>query len=185
MSLARTRILIVVLAALAVAIFGATRLFATFGGQAQATVQVASLDSMTAQVTRAAWVEMDHDMSGTAPGYQMPPAMMPGMPEQGNQRVSVAVTVSNTSDQTRQLRPGEEFTLRVAKGGKQWTAHSHTFGELPRLAPHTAVTGTLFFDLPPADLADSATWVEWSHQDSSARLFVPLNGAAPDHQHNP
>ncbi len=184
MPLARARILIIVAIALAIAIFGVTRLFAAFSVEAEAT-RTGSLDSMTSEVTGAGWVDMDHDMSGNAPGYQMPPAMMPGMPEQGEQRIAVAITIANTSDQTRQLYPGEEFVLHSAKGDKQWTAHSHTFGELPRLAPHSGVAGTLYFDLPPGDVADSAIWVEWSHGDTSARLSVPLNGATPpDHQHN-
>jgi hypothetical protein len=184
MSLSRARILIIVVVALAIAIFGITRLFAAFNVEAEAS-QTASLDSMTAQVTGAGWVEMDHDMSGDSPGFQMPDAMMPGMPEQGEQRVGVAITVANTSGQTRELYPGQEFVLHTARDGKQWTARSHTFGELPRLAPHSGVSGTLYFDLPPEDVTDSDTWVEWSHGNTSVRLSVPLNGAtAPDHPHN-
>jgi hypothetical protein len=184
MSLSRARILIIVAVALAVAIFGITRLFASPSVEAEVS-RTGSLDSMTAEVTKAGWVEMDHEMAGDAPGYQMPPGMMPGMPEQGEQRVAVAITIVNTSDQTRQLHPGEEFVLHSARDGKQWTAHSHTFGELPRLAPHSGVAGTLYFDLPPGDVADSDTWVEWTHGNTSARIFVPLNGAtAPDHPHN-
>jgi len=184
MSLMRTRIIIVLLAALAVTAFGVTRLFAAQSGAVEVS-QVGNLDGLTAQVTTAGWVEMDHDMSGNAPGYQMPPAMMPGMPEQGQERIEVKLTIANVTDGTRPLRAGEEFTLHAAKGDKSWTAHSHTFGELPRLAGRHAVSGVLYFDLPPADVADSTTWIEWSHGGSSTRLFVPLNGAAPEHQHSP
>ncbi|HET9144269.1 MAG TPA: hypothetical protein VFO68_33245 [Actinophytocola sp.] len=183
MSLVRTRIVIVLLAAMAVTAFGITRLFAETG--ATEVTRVGTLDGLSAEVTTAGWVEMDHDMSGNAPGYQMPPAMMPGMPDQGDQRIAVKLTVANTTAGTRQLRAGEEFTLHSAKDGKSWTPHSHTFGELPRLAGRNVISGVLYFDLPPADVADSATWIEWSHGDGSTRLFVPLNGAEPGHQHNP
>jgi uncharacterized protein DUF4352 len=180
----RTRIVIVILAALSLAIFGVTRLVASLTADPE-PVQVGSLDSLTAEVTVAGWVDMDHNMSANAPGYQMPPAMMPGMPDQGEERMSVTVTVTNTSDQTRPLHPANEFTLRAAKGDRKWTEHSDDFGELPRLAPHSAVTGVIFFDLPPADVSDSPMWIEWSHSGDSASLSVPLNGAVPNHQHNP
>jgi Domain of unknown function (DUF4352) len=180
----RSRIMIVVLAALAAAIFGVTRLVASLGTEAEAS-QVASLGGLTAETSKAEWVGMDHDMSPNATGYTMPPAMMPGMPEQGEQRMSVSVTITNTGDQTRPLRPLEEFTLRTAKSDARWSAHSDSFGELPRLAPRSGVSGVLFFDLPPEDVADSDVWIEWSHEGSSTRLSVPLNGAVPKHQHNP
>jgi hypothetical protein len=184
MSLARTRILIIVVVALAVAIFGITRLFVASSVEAEVS-RTGSLDSMTAEVTKAGWVEMDHDMTEDAPGYQMPPGMMPGMPEQGEQRMSLTITIINTSDQTRQLRAGEEFVLHSARNGQKWTPRVHTFGDLPRLAPHSGVTGTLYFDLPPEAVADSATWVEWSHGNTSTRLSVPLNGAiGGEHPHN-
>ncbi len=184
MSMARTRILIIVVVALAISIFGITRLFAASNVEAEAS-RAGSLDSMTAEVTKAGWVEMDHDMAGDAPGYQMPPGMMPGMPEQGEQRISLTITVINTSDQTRQLRAGEEFVLRSARDDQKWTPRTHTFGDLPRLAPHSGVTGTLYFDLPPEALGDSSPWVEWSHGNTSTRLSVPLNGAiGPEHEHN-
>jgi hypothetical protein len=185
MRLARTRIVIIVLAALAVAIFGVVRLVDSFGVEAQAS-PVGHLDNLNVQVADAGWVDMDHDMSANAPGYQMPPQMMPGMPEQGKERLAVTVTVTNTGDDTRPVRPIEEFALHATKDGALLPPHSDTFGELPRLAAHNAVNGTLFFDLPPGDVADSSTWLEWSHGGTKARISVPLNGigAGPPHQHN-
>jgi len=111
--------------------------------------------------------------------------MMPGMPENGNQRLAVSVTLVNTSGDTRLLRPGKEFALRAGKASKRWTPHSDTFGELPRLAPHNAVTGTLFFDLPSAELTGSPAWVEWTHGDTASRLVIPMDGvtAPPTHDH--
>jgi len=171
---------------MAAAIFGITRLVATLSAAPEASA-VGSLDNLDAQVTTVGWVDMEHDMSTNAPGYQMPPAMMPGMPEQGKERLAVTLSVLNTSDGVRPLRPGQEFALHAGKGGELVPPHSDTFGELPRLAGHNAVTGTLFFDLPVGDVTDSATWLEWSHDGTSARLSVPLDrtGSGPVHQHNP
>jgi Domain of unknown function (DUF4352) len=185
MSLPNKRILVIVLAALAVATYGVLRL--TAPSDAAPESDSATVDSLTAQVLSASWADMDHDMSGNAPGYQMPPAMMPGMPQNGDQRLGVAVTVVNTSDQTRPLHPTEEFVLRTSKDDKQWTARTDTFSDLPRLAPGNAVKGMLFFDLPPAALADSPAWIEWTHGDTANRLTLPMDGVSsgPGHSHNP
>lgn len=185
MSLPHKRIFIIVLAALAVATYGVLRL--TAPSDAAPESDSATVDSITAQVLSAGWADMDHDMSGDAPGYQMPPAMMPGMPENGDQRLGVALTVVNTSAETRPLRPTEEFVLRASKDDKQWTPRTDTFGDLPRLASGNAVKGVLYFDLPPTALTDSAAWIEWTHGDTANRLMLPLDGVrgGPGHSHNP
>lgn len=186
MSLTRVRTAIVVLAASAVATIGLVMLVTSQGGPAAATSQ-ASVDSLTAQVVTAGWTSMDHDMSSNATGYQMPPAMMPGMPEDGDERLAVSIMVVNTSDATRPLLPNKEFTLHAGKNDKKWTPHSDTFGDLPRLASGNAVKGILYFDLPPAELTGSSVWIEWQHGDTTSRLTIPLDGTSgdPSHSHNP
>jgi hypothetical protein len=184
MSLRNMRTTFVVLAAVVIATVGVLRLMAAPDTSAAATGQ-SSVDSLTAQVTAADWTGMDHEMT-PASGYQMPQGMMPGMPEDGEQRLAVKVTVVNTSGDTRPLRPGEEFVLRAGPEGRQWQQYAATFGELARLAPGNAVSGTLFFDLPPEELQPPA-WVEWTHADTAIRLTLPINGLgeAPDHGHTP
>jgi hypothetical protein len=184
MPLRSLRTVIIALAASAVATVGVVRLVAS--PDTLAATYETTVDSLTARVAVAGWTSMDHDMSGNAPGYQMPPAMMPGMPENGDQRFSVSVSVVNTSDETRLLRPDEEFALRAGKENRRWAPHSDTFGDLPRLAPRNAVTGTLFFDLPPADLGSSA-WIEWTHDGTASRLIIPMDGLSgpTSHSHNP
>jgi hypothetical protein len=186
MSAPRFRLVIIAAAALAVAAFGVLRLFAAADTPRAAAGQ-ASLDSLTTQVNTAEWAKMDHDMSENAPGYQMPPAMMPGMPQGDDQRLAVTITVTNTSDETRAVKPGKEFILHAGKQGRTWSPHSHTFGDLPRLAPRNAVKGVLFFDLPPAELADSPAWIEWTHGDATSSLTIPMDGVGdgPSHSHNP
>jgi hypothetical protein len=178
-------IVAIVLAALSVSVLGVGRLIA--GAGVPPTVSpLATFNEVTAQVSGAKWTVMDHDMAPDAPGYQMPPAMMPGMPTGDDQRLSVSITLVNTSDQTRPIRPAKEFVLHAGKEGKGWSPHSDTFGELPRLAPHNEVTGTFFFDIPPAEFADSPAWIEWTHDGTAARLTIPLDGAVvPEHSHNP
>jgi hypothetical protein len=178
------RTVIVVLAASTAAAIGIVRLVASPDDSA-VTVE-STVDDLTARVATAGWTSMDHDMSGDATGYQMPPAMMPGMPADGDQRMTVSVTVVNTSDETRLVRPDEEFVLRAEAEDGRWKPHSDTFGDLPRLAPHNAVTGVLYFDVPPEKFRSPA-WLEWTHDGTATRLFIPLDGtkAPPTHSHNP
>lgn len=183
MSLPHMKIAFVVLAAIGVAVYGVGQLAAspdTDPGTTEATV-----DSLDAQVTSAGWVDMDHNMSDQ-PGFQMPSSMMPGMPEGDDQRLGIEVTLVNTSEDTRPLRPAEEFTLHTSKDDKTWEPKVDTFDDLARLAPGNGVNGTVFFDLPPAALADSTTWIEWTRGDTTTRLSLPGEGAgdAPDHSHN-
>nr|WP_198151612.1 DUF4352 domain-containing protein [Kibdelosporangium sp. MJ126-NF4] len=165
------------MAASVLAFFGVRAFFGTMRESAAEVVSSATIDGLTASVGQAGWVVMDHDMSGTAPGYQMPPAMMPGMPAEGNQRVAVTVTVVNTTDETRPMKPDAEFFLRTESAGDPVTAHSDTFGELPRLAPGSAVNGVLYYDLPP----HSSLWIEWRHEGATARLAM---GVAPSHSNH-
>jgi hypothetical protein len=179
-----TRIVLVIVAALGAAIFGVTRLLAAPSAPEQVGPNV-TVEGLNTAVTTAVWSKMDHDMAADAPGYQMPPGMMPGMPDQGKERLMVSVTVLNTTDGVRPLRIGDEFALRVGEGGQLVKPHSDTFGELPRLAAHNAVAGELFFDLAREDLAHSPAWLEWTHEGTMSRLTLPLNGAdsGSTHQH--
>jgi Domain of unknown function (DUF4352) len=159
----RRRIVIVIalVVAAAIMVFGFSLLS---GGESSeplyAPGSTARLGDLTATADTATWVDMDHDMGMDASGYPMPPAMMPGMPETGEQRLAVTVTVVNTGSQTRPLRVREEFALRADEPGDRWTTHSDSFGDLPRIAPGNAVRGVLFFDLPP----HSPVWLEWHHE---------------------
>jgi len=168
---------VVLAAALVVAFFGVRSFVGTNAQPSAGTEVSATLSGLTASVGSADWVMMDHDMSSTAPGYQMPPAMMPGMPAEGQQRLEVSVTVVNNTKETRPLKPGKEFLLRTESAADSLTPHSDTFGELPRLAPGSAVTGVLYFDLPP----HSPAWLEWTHEGATVRLAI---GVAPPHSNH-
>lgn len=133
---------------------------------------VAAAGELRAEVGEATWLGMDHDMSTTASGYQMPPAMMPGMPATGEDRLSIALTLVNTGGRTLPIDPAGEFTLHAGPGQPDKPLYGTTFGELPRLGAGSAVAGTLMFDLPPADLA-AAAWIAWDHDGSHTRLAVP------------
>ncbi|HKT04377.1 MAG TPA: hypothetical protein VJT31_33040 [Rugosimonospora sp.] len=143
----------------------------------------ANLDGLNASVSDAGWLSMDMPQTG---GYQMPPAMNPGMPAAGDERLAITVTVLNTTGTTGSLHAAQEFTVRTAKDGKTWTPISNTFGDLPRLAAGNGVSGLLYYDLPSADISgQDPIWVDWSRPSGTRALEIPLPGQAPAHAHNP
>jgi hypothetical protein len=177
---------VLVIAAVAFAIVGAgvTEIVLVLrGGPAGQPVATASLNGLTATVSRAVWIGMD--MPTETSGYQMPAGMMPGMPADGYQRLSVTVGVVNTGGGTRQVHVADEFTLRSADG-KSWKAVVNTFGELPRLGPDNGVTGELYFDVPQADaetLSQARLWIEWNYEGGKRALEIPPVGGGPAHGH--
>jgi hypothetical protein len=146
-------------------------------------VASANLDGLTAAVQRAGWLGMD--MAGPTSGYQMPAAMMPGAPAEGDERLAITITVANTGGGTRPVHVAQEFSLR-GPDGQRWTPQATTFGDLPRLGPDNAITGELYFDLPEADVAkysQSSIWVEWNYQGGRSQLEIPALGDSPVHTH--
>ncbi|MEN3359290.1 MAG: hypothetical protein V7637_3272 [Mycobacteriales bacterium] len=148
------------------------------------------LDGLQAAVTAAQWLDHDHvdpipvDSSGAAtagqPGYQMPAAMMPGMPADGQTRLLVRLNLDNDSTQARALDPAAEFVLRDDRGGR-WSAQGDTFGGLARLNPRNGVAGGVFFDVPTAEVARHGWVLDWTRGGHTTRLAVSVG--APAHSH--
>jgi hypothetical protein len=176
----RGAVVLVVGAAVAVSVLGVGQLVGA--APPEPPSPTSTLDGLRVSTGSPGWLAMDHDMSTNAPGYQMPPAMMPGMPAEGEERLAIPITVANTAGATRPLHPAQEFTLHARPGGPALEPHSTTFGELPRLPAGSAVTGTLFFDLPSAELDESA-WIEWRHDGATARLAIGPADSGEPHAH--
>jgi hypothetical protein len=147
-----------------------------------------ALDGMQAAVTRSQWLDHDHvdpipadDGSGGPTGYQMPAAMMPGMPAEGQSRLLIQLNLSNDTGQARALDPVTEFILRDERG-ETWQAQGDTFGGFSRLNPSNGVTGAVFFDVPTDGAAQHQWVLEWKRGGRTTRLAVPL-GSAPAHSH--
>lgn len=144
----------------------------------------AASDGVAANVREAQWVEMDHEEMTGGPGYQMPLSMMPGMPADGQARLAVSVTVTNTTEVGRPVDPAQEFVLRNTSGDDSWHPVSDTFAGLSRLGPGSASDGVLFFDLPVPDNDKGQLYVAWEHGDDSVRLSVePGSGENVTHSH--
>lgn len=140
------------------------------------------------EVRQAAWSAMANHH--TDDGFQMPSSMMPGAPEGDNQRLGVPVTLVNTEDESTGFSVAEEFFLiggksgrgRADGAGKPVPLHSDTIGELPRLAPGSAVRGVLYFDIEPPEPGDPPLRVLWKRDGDTRQLTVSLTGD-PAHGH--
>jgi hypothetical protein len=177
----RAGIVVLVLVALAAATFGVVRLIDTWTAPPPMGHD-GTLDGLHTRIEKAGWVDLDDMADSMAPG--MPMNKMQGMPEDGDGRVEIKVTVVNSTSQTHQFLAAEEFVLRADKGDKRWTPSADTFGDLPRLAPRNAVSGLLFFDMPPDELKDTAVWLEWERDGTSAALSVSLSGSGGGMDHS-
>jgi hypothetical protein len=71
-----------------------------------------SVGGLTLRIQSAQWVQMEH---GSQDGFQMPAQMMPGAPSHDQQRLVLAVTISNRGDRAMQFRH-DEFSLQAPDG---------------------------------------------------------------------
>lgn len=115
-------------------------------------------------------------------GYQMPAQMMPGMPPEGQARLTVPVTLRNTTDKVRTFDIPAEFVLRGGAGDKTRELYGDTIGSLPRLAPGNAVTGVLYFDLEPPQPGDPPLYLQWTRSGKTVRLSLSPTGKAVPHE---
>lgn len=141
-------------------------------------------DGVAARVVETRWVAHDHNAeTGTGPGYQMPLSMMPGMPAEGQARLAVSITVTNTGSAGRPVNPNEELTLRDAAGDESWRPVADTFDGLSRLGSLSAADGVVFFDVPESKQAGEQFYVGWKHAGQSVRLAVRPGQDAGTHSH--
>ena len=150
-----------------------------FGRTAVASGGSATLDGLTVQVRGADWVPMDH----LDPNLPMPGQMMPGAPEGDEVRLSISITLSNTDDVAREFNPVAEFALGGGARAEPTSLTADTIGTLSRLAPGTAVAGTLYFDVEVPGGEDPPLYLLWSRGGDAVRLALPEAGDAPDHGH--
>ncbi|GAA2357498.1 hypothetical protein MTQ13_22185 [Streptomyces sp. XM4011] len=148
-------------------------------------VPVATLHGITATPGEAGWAPMEHHQMDGADngGFRMPAQMMPGAPEDDMTRLGIPITLVNDGDDTRWFSPAEEFTLAGGAGDAPVTLHSDTIGELPRLAPHSAVRGVLYFDIEPPAEDDPPLYLRWDRDGAGKELTVTLPGEAPPPGH--
>jgi hypothetical protein len=145
---------------------------------------VVAADGVAANVRGARWIAHDHNAdTGTGPGYQMPLSMMPGMPADGQTRLAISVTVTNTEGAGRPIDPAGEFTLADAATGERWQPSADTFDGLSRLPAGNAADGVVFFDVPGSDLGQRRFYIDWKHGRERAQLAVQPGQDSAPHSH--
>jgi hypothetical protein len=141
-------------------------------------------DGVATRVVQARWIAHDHNAdTGTGPGYQMPLSMMPGMPADGQARLALSVTVTNTASGGRPVDPEDEFILRDAASDESWRPAADTFDGLSRLGSLNAADGVIFFDLPEEKQGEGQLYLDWKHAGRSVRLAVRPGQDTGTHSH--
>lgn len=133
----------------------------------QVPVKGATLGNLELRLLRVEWLE--HQMSHSDGGFQRPSSMMPGMPEEGLERLSVEVAVTNTGRQPTELR-SEELVFESDRAGTL-----HPVGALvPRqqLLPEQSLVTSVFFDVE-TDRPLGRLRLVWRHAGDSAYMAVP------------
>lgn len=187
---------IVVLIALATSLLGLGLVIAMLLTQSPlaAMGQDIQVDNLVLRVESAAWLVHEHDTAPAPPGisanqdstapqeqsvdqgqqFPMPASMMPGMPENGQQRLHIELMLRNEGSLPRQFGP-DEFRL-VGNDNHSWKPQDNTSFLNFTLQPGQALNTALSFDI---EEAAANLYLVWHRGDSQVRIPV----ADPAHDH--
>jgi hypothetical protein len=129
-------------------------------------VQEATLRGLHVRLDDARWVldQMDHGEN-----FQKPAALMPDMPQVGEQRVTMYLALENRSDGLQEYR-GEEFFL-VPEIGDEVAPFGAEIGEAT-LEPGQTINTAINFDLDTSR-PHGRLLVAWRHAGKTAYFPVP------------
>jgi cytochrome c2 len=167
--------------ALALGVAGAVELSQAIAGRA---VRRAVLDGLRIDLLKAGWVadEMHHGGGG----FPMPTSMMPSLPEEGAERLTVRIALWNDSDEPRRLS-ASEFALR-SELGRTWNALPAPDLDGIRIAPESGLNASLHFDYRDPSREertfDTSFRVVWTHGDDEVGFPVP-HPPSHDHEDDP
>ncbi len=157
----------VVLAVLMVANRGPATSFVELGEEANA-------GGMSLVVGVSEWVDPG-DMNEEAQVFPMPASMMPGMPDAGEGRLHMEVSLKNPAGGVVEYSSAE-FRLE-AESGTVWEPFQSSF--LPgTLGPREALSGDIYFDVPQTN---EGLYLVWTKDGS--RIYMPAANGAEVKQH--
>jgi hypothetical protein len=176
---ARTQAVAVVVAALVLGLVGAGMLAVMLRQGTHTVAGEATVGKLSLRVESAQWevFDMNHD-----PGFQMPAAMMPGAPADGDRRLRLTVELSNRSQRPKLLSK-DEFRIE-GPDGTSWPVAVDGIG-VSQLNPGLAVSGGLHFDLSLKKLSkgDPGLSLVWDRAGKVSRLPLHIGVTAPSHDH--
>jgi hypothetical protein len=141
----------------------------------------ANLGGLSVEVASAELITMGHVHNGQG-GFLMPHQMMPDAPQNGEVRLGIGITLSNLDSRTQAFDLLEEFSV-IDIAGAPRALRADSIGTLPRLAPGTAVRGTLYFDVPETTPVDRPVVLRWVRAGHTADIVVPFDSPTAGHDH--
>lgn len=131
---------------------------------------LAPAGALSLQAEMAEWV--GHDMGG----QKMPPTMMPGMPEEGQRRLHVELTLRNSrgAGAGAEMARAREFRLISAHGGS-WSALRGSFEEAA-VGPGQMRTEDLYFDVPEQEANLQDLRLVWSRGGRKVYVILAADG---------
>ena len=136
--------------------------------------QEAEASGVSLRIDFTEWLNHEDAHQDQGEVFPMPASSMPGMPEEGLQRLQVELTLQNLGDASRDFRP-EEFSVRSVSG-ESWPPMASTF-QPGTLGPGQALNGVVFFDVPEAE---SGVYLVWTR--GGTQVYNPI-GDVPVHDH--
>ena len=129
-------------------------------------VQEATIEGLHVRLDDARWVldQMDHGEN-----FKQPAAMMPDMPQLGEQRVTMYMALENRTKELQEYR-GEEFIL-VPEIGEELPPYGAVIGQAS-LEPGQTINTAIHFDIETGK-PHGRLLVEWRHEGKTAYFPVP------------
>lgn len=129
-------------------------------------VQEATIEGVHTRLDDARWVldQMDHGEN-----FRQPAAMMPDMPQLGQQRVTMYLALQNRADEFREYR-GEEFFL-VPEIGDELPPYGAVIGQAS-LEPGQTINTAIHFDVETSK-PHGRLLMEWRRAGKTAYFPVP------------
>ncbi len=137
-----------------------------FDAGTKVPVREATVGGLHMKMVDARWIldQMDHGEN-----FQKPATMMPDMPEWGSQRVSLALSLENRTEQSRIFR-GEEFTLQPDIGDAAPPVGAQVGRAV--LQPGQTLNTALYFDFDARN-PHGKLRVVWERDGESVYLPIP------------
>ncbi len=102
--------------------------------------------------------------------FPMPATMMPGMPEEGTNRLQFEVMVENAGLTATDISPSNFYLLSEA--GTSWTPLMGGTLRDDTLEPHQILSTIVAFDVPELESEDVAIYLVWRRNDEETRFAV-------------
>lgn len=138
--------------------------FASWAGERRSITPEASIASLGMRIENIAWLQDHMEHGGNIP---MPESMMPDMPEHGQHRLSVEITLYNEGEE-RQLFKAAELQLR-SKAGHTWLPSSITADSI---VLSTGQVAHLFLNFDVPSMREGKLRLVWQRGETQQAMMA-------------